>query len=153
MRKGGEMRVSAGLVVLLLSTGVHAQAVYQCKDAKGKKTFSDIPCVGVSETTVVVKPAMGAGTGEMDPNIARQLRDLRARERDERQAEADLARTREANRAWDEYRSDSKTRRCSDLRRSLDVHRERVRTGPIGILYNESRAQIPALEAQIQRDC
>ncbi len=69
-----------GLLVFLALPAM-AQ-VYKCKDSNGKQVYSDIPC-GSDAAPLQVKPSRGTQPAEMDPNIARQMQDLRDREREE----------------------------------------------------------------------
>jgi hypothetical protein len=139
-----------GLLVFLALPAM-AQ-VYKCKDSNGKQVYSDIPCGG-DAAPLQVKPARGTQPAEMDPNIARQMQDLRDREREEAREDARLRRVREANRPWDEYEARRKTERCSDLRRQLDTAEATLRNGAVSWQYNNAKASIPGLQNQIKREC
>jgi hypothetical protein len=57
------------------------------------------------------------------------------------------------NRPLDDLSDERKSRRCSDLRRDLDVAESTVRNGAVHWQYNSAKARIPALQNQIKREC
>lgn len=137
---------------LLVAASPAFGQVYKCKDAAGKQVFSDVPC-GASAQTVNVKPSRGAYTGEVDPNIERQLSGLEERQRVRDAENARLDRIREMNRPIDNMNRDANQRRCSNLRRELDTAEATVKNGAVHWQYNRAKASIPALQNQIARDC
>lgn len=138
--------------LLMVSTAAIGQ-VYKCKDASGKLVFSDVPCGGNAQA-VNVKPSRGTTPADyQDDNLRRQMDGYEERQRERDKANARLDEIRAWNKPIDDMNRDNKNRRCSSLKADLDYHQNRVRTGPMGAAYNESRARIPALEGQISREC
>lgn len=127
--------------------------VYKCKDGAGKTVFSDMPCGGTAQS-INVKPSRGSTPADFqDDNLRRQMDAYEERQRERDRASARLDEIRAMNKPIDDMNRDNKNRRCSNLKAELDYHQGRVRNGPMGVLYNESRARIPALEGQISREC
>lgn len=147
------MRNWAMIFGLLLAAGPALGQVYKCKDAAGKQVFSDVPC-GAGAQSINVKPSRGSTPADyQDDNLRRQMDAFEERQRERDKASARLEEIKARNRPFDDMNRDSKNRRCSSLKADLDFHQGRVRNGPMGALYNDSRARIPALEGQIAREC
>lgn len=143
---------NAFFIIVFLCGNAAAQQVYTCRDAANKKVFSDIPC-GATEQRVNVRPARGSEPSSLDPNIARQLDGLRAREQARADADAQQAAIRAAQRPYDDYAKTRKAERCSNLKADLDVAESTVRNGAVHWQYNSAKARIPALQNQIAREC
>jgi hypothetical protein len=145
--------IRSGVLLLALVCAPAFGQVYKCKDAKGNTVFADMPC-GASAQPVSVKPPRGdTPDGWRDEAWDRQFRNLKQRERAEAENEQRLKEIREANRPLDNLAADRKERRCSDLKRDLDVAESTVRNGAVHWQYNSAKARIPALQNQIKRDC
>ena len=101
-----------------------------------------------------MRPSRGdTSEGWRDDAWDRQYRDLKQRERTEAENDQRLREIREINRPLDDLSDERKSRRCSDLRRDLDVAESTVRNGAVHWQYNSAKARIPALQNQIKREC
>ena len=152
--QGTNMFRTCVIVSIAIACGAaSAQTVYKCKDATGKKVFSDQPC-GVSVETINIKPPRGeTPDGWRDDAWERQYKNLKQRERVEAEGEQRLREIREINKPLDNLAADRKTRRCSNLRRELDEAEATVRNGAVAWVYNRAKSSINALQNQIAREC